>query len=114
MSKNKKRKKNKKDRNNINDNLMELLDNIDLEQVMSLLSGQSSNDMDDDYDRGDSQMDLSSLVQNFAGMNPSNKNHFNDPTIQLINILRPIIENNRGSMEKLLQVYFLTRLINNK
>ncbi|MBE6065848.1 hypothetical protein [Clostridium cochlearium] len=99
MSKKKKHKKNRNDmNNNMNDNLMDLINNLDLEQVMSLLSG--GNNVNTNYDEENTQI--------------PNKNLFNDPTIQLINMLRPIVENNRESIEKLLQVYFLSRLINKK
>ncbi|RXM57511.1 hypothetical protein [Clostridium tetani] len=115
MSKSKKHKRNKKNKNNMNDSLMELINNVDLEEVMSLLSGQNTNNINDDYDdERNTQMDLANLVKNLGYMNTSNQNQFNDPTIQLINILKPIVENNRESIEKLLQVYFLSRLISKK
>lgn len=114
MSKSKKNKKDKKRTNNSNYNLMELINNIDLEEVMSLLSGQGGNNVDDDYDEENPQMDLSSLIKNLGGINGTNKNLFNDPTVQLINTLKPIMENNRESIEKLLQIYFITKMISGR
>lgn len=83
---------------NGNNNLMELLNNIDQEQISSLLSSLNLGNINS-AENNDSNSD-------------TNRND-NDKTLQILNAIKPMVNAERGELiDRLIQLYTISRIIN--
>ncbi|PRR79104.1 hypothetical protein CLLI_11660 [Clostridium liquoris] len=89
--------------NNGSNNIMEMLNNIDEEQISSLLSSLNLNNANAEANIEDDNTNTNA--------NTSSDNA--DKTLQILNAIKPMVNAERGDLiDRLIQLYSISRIIN--
>lgn len=94
---------------NSNNNLMEMLNNIDKEQISSLLSSMNLGNINLD---GNNSNEFDSNEDNSNETNNVNNIDNSDKTVQILNAIKPMVNAERGEIiDRLIQLYAISRII---